>query len=145
MRNTLKTFVTIFVFLFITAVSAHALESKPGGIEWQSYTSGLALAASNGKKIYINFHAEWCKYCTKMANTTFKSKEVIAFLNENFVAVQVDTEKEESVARKYKVRGLPASFFLEEDGAQIGNQPGYLDPEQFLKMLKFVMKEGYKK
>jgi thioredoxin-related protein len=145
MRNTVTSFVTILVFLSITAISAHALESQPGGIQWQSYKDGLSLAASSGKKVYINFHADWCKYCTKMANTTFKSKEVIAFLNEHFVAVQVDTEKEESVARKYKVRGLPASFFLEQDGAQIGNQPGYLDPEQFLNMLKFIMKEGYKK
>lgn len=145
MRNIVKLFVMIFVILSITAVSAHALESKPGGIAWKTYNDGLALAVSSGKKVYINFHADWCKYCTKMANTTFKSTKVIAFLNENFVAIQVDTEKEESVARKYKVRGLPASFFLEGDGVQIGNQPGYLDPEQFLKMLEFVMKEGYKK
>lgn len=145
MRNALKLCLTTVVFLAVTAFSAHALESTPGGIQWNSYKKGMVLAASSGKKIYINFHADWCKYCTKMANTTFKSKEVIAFLNEHFVSVQVDTDKEQSVAKKYKVRGLPASLFLEGDGAQIGNQPGYLDPDQFLKMLQFVVLEGYKK
>lgn len=145
MRNALKLFLATFVVVAATAFSAHALESTPGGIQWNTYNDGMALAESSGKKIYINFHADWCKYCTKMANTTFKSKEVIAYLTDNFVSVQVDTDKEQSVARKYKVRGLPASLFLEGDGAQIGNQPGYLDPDQFLKMLQFVVKEGYKK
>ena len=145
MRQILKSCAAAFVLLSFTAFSAHALENKPGGIAWKTYKEGLALAASSGKKIYINFHADWCTYCTKMANTTFKSKQVIAFLNDNFVAVQVDTDKEKEVARTYKVRGLPASFFLENDGIQIGNQPGYLDADQFLKMLQFIIEEGYKK
>jgi len=145
MRQILKSCAAAFILLCFTSFSAHALENKPGGIEWKTSTEVLALAASSGKKIYINFHAEWFPYCTKMAHATFKSESVIAFLNENFVAVQVDTDKEKEVARTYKVRGLPASFFLEKDSTQIGNQPGYLDADQFLKMLQFIIDEGYKK
>lgn len=145
MRSAMTSFVTALVFLSVTAFSAQALESTPDGIKWNLYKDGVALAASSGKKIYINFHADWCGYCTKMANTTFKEKKVIAYLNKHFVAVQVDTDKEQAVARQFKVQGLPSNWFLEKDGAQIGNQPGYLDPESFLKMLQFVINEGYKK
>lgn len=144
MRHAFYVLVITLVFLPATVFSAHALETVPDGIQWKSYTEGLALAASSGKKVYINFHADWCGYCTKMANTTFKSKKVIAFLNENFVPVQVDTDKEKALAREYKVRGLPLSWFLDEDGTRINFQAGYLDPEGFMKILQFMMKEGYK-
>ncbi|WP_300667673.1 thioredoxin fold domain-containing protein [Desulfoluna sp.] len=142
MRKALKSFLTIFICVSVTAVSAQALESTPGGIQWQSYDAGLALAASSGKKIYVNFHADWCTYCTKMANTTFKSKKVIAFLNEYFVPVQVDTNKEKALARKFKVRGLPLSWFLDEGGNPINFRAGYMDPSEFLNMLQFMVNEG---
>ncbi len=145
MQHILKSFMMALVFVTLIPFAAHALESTPGGIQWHSYEDGLAEAASSGKKIYINFHADWCTYCTKMANITFKSKKVIAYINAHFVAIQVDTDKEQRLAEKYKVRGLPANFFLEDDSVQIGNQPGYLDADQFLKMLQFVIDEGYKK
>jgi len=144
MRNALISFLAALACLLLTDMTAFAVESTPGSIQWQSYQEGVDLAASSGRKVYINFHAAWCKYCTRMADTTFQSKKVIAFLNENFVPVRVDTDREKKLARKYRVRGLPYSLFLDENGTQISFMSGYLDADTFLKRLRFMVTEGYK-
>ena len=143
-----KTFTAAAAALIIalcTALPAYALETGSGGIAWKNYKEGVALAAETGKKVYVNFHADWCVYCAKMAKETFVNKKVIRYLNTHFIAVTVDTEKEATIANKYKVRGLPTHLFLESDGSTIGTQPGYLDTKQFLKILEFIQKEKYKK
>ncbi|VFQ44285.1 thioredoxin family protein [Desulfoluna butyratoxydans] len=145
MRNALISFVAALACLLLTDTSALALDTTPGGIQWKSYQEGVDLAASSGRKIYVNFHAAWCKYCTLMAETTFQSEKVIAYLNENFVPVQVDADREKELARKYRVRGLPYSLFLDENGAQISFMNGYLDAETFLERLQFMANEGYKR
>jgi len=144
MRNALISLVAALACLLLADTTAFAVESTPGGIQWKSYQEGVDLAASSGRKIYINFHAAWCKYCTLMADTTFQSKKVIAFLNENFVPVRVDADREKVLARKYRVRGLPYSLFLDENGTQISFMNGYLDADTFLQRLQFMAKEGYK-
>ena len=113
-------------------------------IAWYSYDKGLALAKEKNKKIYINFHADWCGYCRKMEKETFVDKKVIALLNDKFIAVSVNSDKETQLAKKYNVRGLPANFFLTDKGEAIGSQPGYLDAKTFLHLLNFVKDEKYK-
>lgn len=142
MTKTLTAAFAALILALFTALPAHAATSA--GIAWKSYSEGVALAKETGKKIYVNFHADWCTYCVKMGKETFVDKKVIAFLNDEFVAISVDTEKESDVASKYKVRGLPTHLFLESDGSSIGAQPGFLDAKQFVKLLKFIQDEKYK-
>lgn len=137
----LKPIAALFLVMFFLA----PLSVSASSIAWNSYDKGLALAKEKKKKIYINFHADWCGYCKKMEKETFVSPKVIAYLNEHFIAVRVNSDKEQATARKYNVRGLPANFFLTEQGEVIGNQPGYLDEKMFLQLLTFVKDEKYKK
>nr|NJM01378.1 DUF255 domain-containing protein [Desulfobacula sp.] len=79
------------------AVETPGKTSKPNpkdaGIQWQSYDEGLKLAKSRNKHVFLYFHADWCTYCKKMEATTFMDKKIWADLNENFISIQVDTEK----------------------------------------------------
>jgi thioredoxin-related protein len=113
-------------------------------INWYSYEDGLAQAKAQKKKIYINFHADWCGYCHKMERETFKDSKVIAFLNTNYIPIRINSDKEKNLARQYHVRGLPDNIFMEEGGQSIGNQPGYLGPSDFLKVIQYVYEEKYK-
>lgn len=137
----MKPIAAFVLVLFLLA----PLPSSAASITWNSYDKGLALAKEKKKKIYINFHADWCGYCKKMEKETFVSPKVIAYLNEHFIAVRVNSDKEPVTARKYNVRGLPANFFLTDQGEVIGNQPGFLDEKMFLQILSFVKDEKYKK
>lgn len=139
--NRLKPIAALFIVMFFLA----PLSVSAASIAWNSYDKGLALAKQKNKKIYVNFHADWCGYCKKMEKETFVSPKVVAYLNEHFIAVRVNSDKEQATARKYNVRGLPANFFFTEQGEVIGNQPGYLDEKMFLQLLSFVKDEKYKK
>ena len=137
----LKTIRTAVFIVAICLISAYAQADK---INWHSYEEGLQLAQTGNKKVFLHFWASWCGFCTKMANTTFKDTAVTDYLNENFIPVKVNTDKEQSLAVKYKVRGLPATWFLTDKAESISNVAGYVPPKNLLPILKYVATDSYK-
>lgn len=113
------------------------------GIGWNEYTPGMAIAARGDKPIFLYFHASWCSYCTKLKKTTFKDKKILAFLEKNFISIQVDTDKNQALSNEWKVKGLPTLWFLKSDGTKINNIPGYLDAAQLLPILKYIHTKSY--
>jgi thioredoxin-related protein len=133
----------VFGLLLAGASDLRAVEEKDGGILWLSYEQGLAQAKQQKKKVFLYFYTDWCRYCEMMTATTFVDKKVVDLLNQDFVSIRVNSEKARDVAAKYQVRGVPVSFFLEASSHQIGSRPGYMPPDEFLKLLGFVAAEGY--
>ncbi len=123
--------------------SAQAL--KEAGIQWKEYTEGMKLAKSGNKPVFLYFHAEWCAYCKKMEATTFKDEKISAYLNENFVSISIDTDKDTEISTQWKVRGLPTIWFLKPDGTKLDNLPGYVDEDYLLKVLTFIHSGTYEK
>lgn len=115
-----------------------------GGIEWLSYAEGRERGNSENKKVFLVFDADWCKYCLKMEKETFQNPTVIAYVNRNFVPIKVNSDREQSIARKYNVRGLPSTWFLSENGDRIGNRPGYIPADEMLQVLKFIGTDSYR-
>ncbi len=126
-------------------LSESGVTSKIGNtsIGWNEYTPGMAMAAKGNKPIFLYFHAAWCSYCTKLKKTTFKDKKILAFLEKNFVSIQVDTDKNQALSNEWKVKGLPTLWFLEPDGTKINSIPGYLDAAQLLPVLKYIYTSSY--
>jgi thioredoxin-related protein len=121
-----------------TAISAE-------GIQWHPYNEGIAAAASNKKKVFLHFYAQWCPYCEKMNRDAFKQPNIISFLNKNFVSIRVDIDKENKLAAAYNVRGVPTNWFLSESGGVIGNLPGYVAADRFRALLEYIHSDEYKK
>ena len=113
-------------------------------IKWYSYADSLKAGKQQGKKIFLNFYADWCTYCVKMEKETFRDPEVVAYLNKYFISTRVNSDRQQDLARKYNVQGLPSTWFLEEDGETIGNLPGYIPAKMMLKILGFVGTDSYK-
>ena len=114
-------------------------------IKWHAYKEGLALAKQEGKKIFVHFYADWCAYCKKMENETLKNPAVIDYLNQNFIPVRVNSDKDRDLARNYYIRGLPSTWFVSETGEKISSLPGYISAEMLLNALKFIHTASYKK
>lgn len=107
-------------------------------INWRSYEEGLVVSKAEKKKVFLHFYADWCVFCGKMAKETFQNPTVVSYLNNNFISVRVDTDKEPDKAMKYSVTGLPSNWFLTEMGEAIGAVPGFIPPDALLSMLKEV-------
>jgi len=114
-------------------------------IRWHSYEDGIRRGKLEGKKVFLNFYADWCHYCQVMEEKTFQDSAVAAYLNDYYIPVQVNSDKQQKLAKEYRVEGLPTTFFIAEDGESIGSQPGYIPPDIMLPLLKFIHTDSYKK
>ena len=126
------------VFAFITA-SVSSTRNKE--IEWHSYDDGMARGKFEKKKVFLHFTAEWCFYCGVMEKETFKDPAIISSLNENFISIKVDYDRETKTSDFYRVMGLPDSIFIAEDGQIIGRRPGYIPPDQLKLILDLILSE----
>lgn len=131
------------IIVFLSACSGGE-NAQHRTVNWLNYNDGTALAKQDGKKIFLNFHADWCAYCKKMEKTTFRDNAVIDYLDENFVSISVDADKEKELVKKFGVSGLPSNWFIEKDGEPVTYMPGYIGPEQLLSILKFINTDSYK-
>jgi len=114
-------------------------------IKWYPHEEGTALGVLEGKKVFIFFHADWCKYCETMDRKTFKDAGIISYLTSHFISIKVDVEREKSIAKKYNINPLPDCWFLSEKGDIIGNRPGYLSAEDLMPILQFIKTESFLK
>ncbi len=131
----------IAVIVTVHPSSGYAVET----IKWYSYKEGMALGKSEQKKVFVNFFADWCGYCAKMDKETFTNPKIISFLNKNFIPVKVNYDRDNQIASRYQVHGLPSTWFFAEDGRQIGSQPGYIPASNLMTILKYVQSDSYKK
>ncbi|MBM4347028.1 MAG: DUF255 domain-containing protein [Deltaproteobacteria bacterium] len=79
-----------------------------------------------------------------MEAESFNQPEISKFLTANFISIRVDVDKERKIASNYHVRSLPVSWFLEPNGEKITSIPGYVNPELFLVILKYIASGSYK-
>ena len=119
--------------------------SDASKIDWQGYAQGMELAKSQNKHVFLYFHADWCTYCKKLKKTTFQDKGVLKYLKDNFISIEVDTDKNQELAIQWKVKGLPNLWFLKPDNSKINNIPGFIDAKQFLNILKYIHTASYDK
>lgn len=143
----LKTAVVFLILLGVIGVapSPSSRVAAAGGIKWYPYEEGMVRSKADSKKIFLNFFAEWCPYCRKMEAETFKDRSVVDYLNRNYIAIQVDSDKEGKLAATYDVKGLPTSWFIEQTGERISSLPGYVPADMLLKILKYIHTDSYKK
>ena len=131
----LSLLVSVFIFFNLSASSIPVEE-----IQWHSYDDGMARSKFEKKKVFLHFTAEWCYYCGVMETETFNDPAIISSLNENFISIKVDFDREAKTSDFYRVRGLPDTIFIAENGKIIGRRPGYIPPEVLKRILKSVLK-----
>jgi thioredoxin-related protein len=135
----------VFLLLFFCLLTLNSSGfAATDEINWQPYNKGTQLGKKEEKKIFLHFWADWCGYCIKMAKETFTKPAVISYLNENFIAIKVDFDRESKIATLHNVRGLPANLFIAEDGENISNLPGFIPADMLVNILKYVNSGSYK-
>ncbi len=101
------------------------------------------LAESKGKKVMLDFYADWCVSCKELEHNTFSDAAVKSKMSE-FVLIQADvtanSDDEKALSKKYGVFGPPAILFFNEDGELLKSRTviGYQEPEQFLKSISSI-------
>ncbi len=101
------------------------------------------LALIENKKVVLFFEMKGCHYCEQMNKVTLKDEDVLKFLYINYIPVIIYSDEQPELFYIFKVRATPTMWFLEiKDGKvqAITYVPGFMPPDIFLKVLKYVYK-----
>lgn len=131
------------ILLFLAAATGLALAGDfPKGSPAFKDSSAYALSAAkkSGKPIIMVFSAAWCGPCQMMKNEVYPSAEVKAF-HDKFVwaYLDIDDPRNEKIATKFNVEGIPHIEFLTPEGKEIDKQVGANGPADFAKTLSSVL------
>ncbi|MFW2136047.1 thioredoxin family protein [Chryseobacterium sp. TY4] len=104
----------------------------------------LAKAKKEKKLIFMDAFAAWCGPCKMMEKNVFTDAKVADYYNKNFINARFDMEKGEGriLAQKYYVRSYPTFLFLNGDGEAVGQELGYIESSEFIKVGEKFNKPG---
>ncbi len=87
---------------------------------------------NSDKPVLVDFFADWCGPCKMLAPVL---KQVKDELNESIKIVKIDVDKNQLLAAKYQVRGVP-TMLLFKNGKQLWRQSGVLQKTDIISVIK---------
>lgn len=87
---------------------------------------------NSDKPVLVDFFADWCGPCKMLAPVL---KQVKDELNESIKIVKIDVDKNQLLAAKYQVRGVP-TMLLFKNGKQLWRQSGVLQKTDIISAIK---------
>ena len=140
--------------------------SKTAEINWKTLDEVMALSEKKPKKVIVDIYTDWCGFCRKMDNGTYKNPQLIKYINDNFYAVKFDGESRGKVkfkGREYAYKNFgrkgvhelalawmqgrtsyPTTVFLDANLNMIQPVPGYMDAQKFDAVLHYFHEDAYK-
>ena len=124
--------------------------AAPGGVSWVAWDTGLQQARQRQKPVLVDVYTQWCGWCRRMDRDVYTRDEVRDYLSQKFVTVKLDAEEPEAarydgkaftsrtLAAYFRVTSYPTTLFLKPDGEHLVSVPGYVEPEKFLLLLRYI-------
>lgn len=124
----------------VTGIAAQPSQShvatEAPNIHWHGdLKTAHKQAVSEGKPILVVFGAEWCGFCKKLERQTLNTPEMTQYINENFVPVHLDLDKEQKIGAILEVQALPCTVVLSPDADLLGKINGYQTAGPYQKSL----------
>ena len=116
------------VAVLICGLSVFAAGPPAGGIKWQTdLHAAHRLSRQTNKPMLFVFGADWCTWCKKLEKTTLTDRELVAYINANFVPVHIDADRDPRVVQILEAEGLPCAVVLSPNADLLGRIEGFRD------------------
>ncbi len=126
------------LILSSVVTAAHSKE-----LNWHTWSEqAFTQARQQDRLILVDLTAEWCMYCKKMDQTTYRDKAVIDEIERSYIAIKVDEAEFPDVAKRFSKLGRPGTIILDSDGNEILTKSGYIKPQWMVWMLQAVAQQA---
>jgi hypothetical protein len=109
--------------------------------EWGPAVFEEARAA--GRPVFLYLTAPWCSWCERMEQEALSAPGVAANVNDSFLPVRVDADRQPRVRERYGAGGFPSTAFCTPDGRVIA-AAGYMGTDDLRGALERV-RERYER
>ncbi len=132
MPHRLLTQALALLFFASLPVASHA-----EGIDWfTDFEMAKSAAQKYHKPLLVHFSAEWCGPCRKMESGVLTQKEVLTAIREGIVAVKVNVDKRQDLAKRFGIESLPSDIVLEPTGERMLESTGYRPVNEYAAMIR---------
>jgi cytochrome c biogenesis protein CcmG/thiol:disulfide interchange protein DsbE len=124
-------------------------------------TGTLSLADLDGRPVFVNFWASWCKPCAdeapmlSRAYAAYKDRiafvgvdvhdardDAIRFASDNGLTYPHVRDEDGRIYSDYGLTGQPESFFIDRDGVIVEHVNGPLDEDSLAQLLDVLVQRG---
>lgn len=155
------------LIIFISYSFTEFSKPKSAEINWMTWEQVQEAQKKEPKKVFVDVYTSWCGWCKRMDATTFRNKEVVEYINENYYAIKFNAETRKTVVFKgqdYKYinsgrRGhnelaasllegkmsYPSTVYLDENLDILTTVGGYLDTKTIDPILSFFASDSHLK
>ena len=130
----------IYLMLSLMVIfSSHLISSGlPDRIPITNLEEARKKAGDEGKLVFVYFHADWCKPCQWMEQTTFSNQEVDNTIKDNFIKFKVDIDDFNGFELKkvFDVKYLPTIIVFNSGGQILDRVEETLTPLKMVALLK---------
>lgn len=131
---------TLFFVFFVFFYFFTCGKVVPKSINWMAnFEEASRIAKSENKNLVLDFYTDWCKWCKKLADSTFTDTSFIRF-SMDFVFFKTNAEKDTALAERFKVNGYPTVILANPSGEEIDRVVGYANAPDFMQKIKDYLK-----
>jgi uncharacterized protein YyaL (SSP411 family) len=98
-------------------------------VQWRhEYGAARREAQEKGRPLFLDFGTQHCFWCKKLDATTFRDPMIVSILNERFIPLKVDADKEPVLTETLRVQSFPTLVFAAPDGQILDMFSSYVEP-----------------
>lgn len=119
----------VFSFLLLLAAATACTTPKTQNLTYGEFIENIwdfkenpdSLVFKGNTAVIIDYYAKWCRSCVNLLPIMEKMAEEY---EGDLIVYKVDIEKEEALAKQFRVRGLPVMYVIPKNGEYIKRYDG---------------------